>query len=65
MEYILELDSNNQITVPAEIIETLDLKAGSHFTAKTDGAQLLIEWLPFSSFEQSKSLNETVHHLQK
>lgn len=64
MEYILELSSENQLTIPGEIVDKLNLKAGSHFTAKTDGAQLLIEWLPFSSFDQAKSLNATIKNLK-
>ena len=63
MEYILELSPENQLTIPSDIVKQLDLKAGSHFTAKTDGAQLLIEWLPFSSFVQAKSLDTTIKNL--
>jgi bifunctional DNA-binding transcriptional regulator/antitoxin component of YhaV-PrlF toxin-antitoxin module len=64
MEYILELSPENQLTIPSEIISQLNLKAGSHFTATTDGAQLLIKWLPFSSLEQARSLDATIKNLQ-
>jgi hypothetical protein len=65
MEYILELGPEAQLTVPNEIVQKLNLKAGSHFTAKTDGAQFVIEWLPFSSLDQAKSLNATIKNLKQ
>jgi hypothetical protein len=61
----LELNAEGELKIPKDIIEKLELKAGSHFTAKTDGAQLFIEWLPFSSFDQAKSLNATIKNLQQ
>lgn len=65
MEHILELNSDNQLKLPSAVIEQLGLKPGAHFTATTDGAKLTIEWLPFSSEEQAKSLTKTIERLQK
>lgn len=64
MEYILELNAGNQLELPADLLQKLDVKPGAHFTATSDGAKLTIEWLPFSSQEQAKSLGKTIERLQ-
>lgn len=65
MEYILKLNEANQLSIPSDIIKELDLKPGSHFTAKIFGGSLVIEWLPFSSFQQANSVQQTIEELQK
>ena len=64
MEHILELNSRNQLELPEDLMQQLDLHPGAHFTALSDGAKLTIEWLPFSSEEQAKSLRKTIEKLQ-
>jgi hypothetical protein len=65
VEQILEMNADHQITIPASMIDSMNLGPGSHFTAREEGGRLIIEYLPFSSLEQGKSLEETVHSLQK
>ncbi len=65
MEYILELNDANQLTLPEAIVADLGLHAGAHFSAKVANGRFIIERLPFSSFEQNQSLNRTVESLQK
>jgi hypothetical protein len=65
MEYIIEMNSQNHLPVPLEIVSQLNLQPGAHFTAKLDDGRLIIERLPFSSTEAAKSLNQTIESLQK
>ena len=65
MEEILEMNEDHQITIPASMIESMNLGPGAHFTAREESGRLIIEYLPFSSLEQGKSLEQTVHSLQK
>ncbi|TCL70822.1 hypothetical protein EDC14_1009140 [Hydrogenispora ethanolica] len=65
MEYIMEMNAANQLTLPETIVSDLGLKPGAHFTARLDGGRLIIERLPFSSLEQSKALNQTIDSLHK
>jgi hypothetical protein len=65
MEQILEMNQANQLTLPESLVETMNLKAGAHFIAREEAGRLIIEYLPFSSLEQAKSLDKTVDSLQK
>lgn len=65
MEYIIELDQNLQLTLPETVVNHYELKPGAHFTVRTDNGRLIIEYLPFSSFDQAKTLDETITALQK
>lgn len=60
MEYIVELDHNHQLALPEIVVNHFDLKPGSHFTIRSENGRLIIEYLPFSSFDQAKTLNETI-----
>lgn len=64
MEYIIELDHSHQLSLPETIVNRFDLKPGSHFTIQPENGRLIIEYLPFSSFDQAKTLNETITALQ-
>lgn len=65
LEYIVELDENRQLTLPETVVNHFELKSGAHFTVRTENGRLLIEYLPFSSFEQAKTLNETITTLKE
>jgi len=65
LEYIIELDQNLQLTLPETVVNHYELKPGAHFTVRTDNGRLIIEYLPFSSFDQAKTLDETITALQK
>jgi bifunctional DNA-binding transcriptional regulator/antitoxin component of YhaV-PrlF toxin-antitoxin module len=65
MEQILEMNEANQLIIPASFVETMNLKPGAHFVARDEAGRLVIEYLPFSSFEQRESLDKTIHSLQK
>lgn len=60
----MEMDENRQITLPETVINHFELRPGAHFTVRTENGRLLIEYLPFSSFEQAKTLEETVTNLK-
>ena len=60
MEYILEMSESGQLTIPESYVHELGLKAGAHFVARLEAGRLVIERLPFSSFEQGKSLQQTI-----
>lgn len=64
MEYIVEMDNNRQLVLPEAVIKHFGIKPGSHFTVRTENGRLIIEYLPFSSFEQAKVLNETISALK-
>lgn len=59
------MDENHQITLPETVIKHFELRPGAHFTVRTENGRLIIEYLPFSSFEQAKTLNETITALQE
>ena len=61
----MEMDQNLQITLPETVINHFELKPGAHFTVRTENGRLLIEYLPFSSFEHAKTLDETITALQE
>lgn len=65
MEYIIELDQNRQLTLPETVVNHYELEPGAHFTVRTENGRLIIEYLPFSSFDQAKTLDETITALQK
>lgn len=65
MEYIVELNQNNQLVLPETVINHFELKPGSHFTVQTENSRLIIEYLPFSSFDQAKTLAETISALKE
>lgn len=59
------MDENRQITLPETVINHFELRPGAHFTVQTENGRLIIEYLPFSSFEQAKTLNETITALKE
>lgn len=61
----MEMDENRQITLPETVIDHFELKAGAHFTVRTENGRLIIEYLPFSSFDQAKTLEETLTALRE
>ena len=63
MEFILEMDSQNHLTVPEEIVSALKLQPGAHFVARLEDGRAVIERLPFSSVEAAKSLDMTIDSL--
>lgn len=65
MEYILEMNESNQLTIPETIVDDLELKPGAHFTARIDSGRLMIERVPFSSEEEGKILAQRIESLQK
>lgn len=65
MEYIVELDEKNQLVLPETVVSHFELKPGAHFTVRTENGRLLLEYLPFSSFDQAKTLNETIIALKE
>lgn len=65
MEYIIELDQNRQLTLPEIVVNHFELKPGAHFTVQTENGRLIIEYLPFTSFDQTKTLNETITALKE
>lgn len=65
LEYIVELDEKNQLALPGTVVSHFELKPGSHFTIRTENGRLIIEYLPFSSFDQTKALNETITALKE
>ncbi|NLW46210.1 MAG: AbrB/MazE/SpoVT family DNA-binding domain-containing protein [Firmicutes bacterium] len=58
MEYIVEMDHNHQLVLPETVINHFQLKPGDHFTLQTENGRLIIEYLPFSSFDQAKTLEK-------
>ena len=64
MEYIVEMDNDHQLVLPETVINHFQLKPGAHFTVRTENGRLIIEYLPFSSFDQAKSLDETITGLK-
>jgi bifunctional DNA-binding transcriptional regulator/antitoxin component of YhaV-PrlF toxin-antitoxin module len=65
MEYILEMNESNQLTIPDTVVAGLGLKPGAHFTARIDSGRLMIERVPFSSEEEGKILSQRIENLQK
>ena len=65
LEYIVEMDDNRQLALPETVLNHFELKPGAHFTVRTENGRLLIEYLPFSSFDQAKTLNETMNALKE
>lgn len=65
MEYILEMNESNQLTIPDTIVADLGLKPGAHFTARDDSGRFIIERVPFSSEEEGKILTQRIKNLQK
>lgn len=65
MEYIVEMDQNHQLVLPETVVSHFELKPGSHFTVRTENGRIIIEYLPFSSFEQAKALDETISALKE
>lgn len=65
MEYIIEFDQNRQLTLPETVVNHFQLKPGAHFTVRTENGRLIIEYLPFSSYDQAKTLDETITALRK
>lgn len=63
MEYILQLDSDNRLPLPLDLIEHAHLKTGAHFQAHLEGRKVIIEYLPFSSQEQAKIIDQTIDDL--
>ena len=37
MNYILELNASNQLSLPGDLLQKADLKPGSHFEARLEG----------------------------
>ena len=64
MEYILELDSDHLLSLPEDLVKDADLKPGSHFEAHLEGKKVIIEQLPFSSFEEGQLLESKLRDLQ-
>lgn len=64
MEFIIELTSSLHLPLPSKLISQAGLHPGTHFEARYDGAKVIIEQLPFTSYEQAESLNRTVESLQ-
>lgn len=65
MEYILEMNEANQLTIPDTVVAELGLKPGAHFTAQNDSGRFIIERVPFSSEEEGKILARRIENLQK
>lgn len=65
MEYILEMNEYNQITIPDALVSELGLERGSHFAARLESGQLIIERVPFSSQEQGRIIDKTMEGLRK
>ena len=65
MEYIVEMDQNHQLALPETVVDHFELKPGAHFTVRTENGRLIMEYLPFSSFEHAKTLDETITALRK
>jgi hypothetical protein len=65
MEQILEMNEANQLTIPASLIEAMNLEPGAHFVARYEMGRLIIEYLPFSSFKQGELLDKTIDSLQE
>ncbi len=65
MEYIIELGHDQQLAIPQTVVDNFDLKPGDHFTLRSENGRLIIEYLPFSSFDQAKTLDETISALKK
>lgn len=65
MEYILEMNEANQLTIPDTVVAELGLKPGAHFTARNDSGRFIIERVPFSSEEEGKILARRIDSLQK
>lgn len=59
------MDENRQITLPETVINHFELRPGAHFTVRTENGRLIMEYLPFSGFEQAKTLNETITALKE
>jgi antitoxin component of MazEF toxin-antitoxin module len=64
VDYILELNSTHQLSLPEDLIEQADLKPGTHFEAQLKEGRIVIEQLPFSSREEARMLNQTIEELQ-
>lgn len=64
MEYLLELEEDNKITIPDELVKTLQLTSGAKFAARVNGGSFVIEHIPFSAFEKGESLNRSIESLQ-
>jgi antitoxin component of MazEF toxin-antitoxin module len=65
MEYILEMNEANQLTIPDTIVTDLGLQPGAHFTARLDSGRLIIERVPFASTEEGKILARRIESLRK
>ncbi len=65
MEYILEMNSSHQLTIPAPFVDELHLAPGAHFVARLESGRLIIERLPFSRLEAAKALDQTVQSLHE
>lgn len=65
MEYILEMNEANQLSIPDAVVSELGLKPGAHFTARNDSGRFIIERVPFSSDEEGKILEQRIHNLQE
>jgi antitoxin component of MazEF toxin-antitoxin module len=64
MEYIVEMNNDHQLVLPETVIKHFELKPGAHFTVRTENGRLIIEYLPFSSFDQAKALDATITGLK-
>ncbi len=60
----MEMNENRQLTLPETVVNHFELKPGAHFTVRTENGRLIMEYLPFSSFDQAKTLNETITALK-
>jgi antitoxin component of MazEF toxin-antitoxin module len=64
MEYIVVMNNDHQLVLPETAVKHFGLKPGAHFTVRMENGRLIIEYLPFSSFEQAKTLDETITALK-
>ena len=65
LEYIVEMDENRRLALPETVVNHFELKPGDHFTVRTENGRLIIEYLPFSGFDQAKTLDETISALKE
>ena len=65
MEYILEMNEANQLTIPDAVAAGLGIEPGAHFTARNDSGRLIIEYVPFSSAGEGKILERRIEALQE
>jgi bifunctional DNA-binding transcriptional regulator/antitoxin component of YhaV-PrlF toxin-antitoxin module len=65
LEYILEMNEANQLTIPDTLVNELGLEPGAHFTARNDSGRFIIERVPFSSEEEGKILAKRIQSLHK